>query len=188
MPALSLITAKAHLRVDHAADDVLIQALIDSAVGLAEHLTGRTLGQRTRTHRAADFGDADFTDYVALPGAPVSAVTSVQYLDATGTLQTLASDQYALDSGDDWPALVPAFGVVFPDVQPGRADAVRITYTAGYGAEESDVPAAIRQWLLLAIGTWYNLRESVAAGASITELPRGAWDALLDPYRVDLGV
>lgn len=183
MPALSLTTAKAHLRVDHTSDDVLIQALIDSAVGLAEHITGRTFEQRTRTHRAADFGD-----YVALPGAPVAEVTEVKYLDASGAEQTLHTSQYALDSGDDWPALVPAFGVVFPDVQPGRADAVRITYTAGYGAEESDVPAAIRQWLLLAIGTWYNLRESVAAGVSITELPRGAWDALLDPYRVDLGV
>lgn len=183
MPALSLTTAKAHLRVDHAADDVLIQALIDSAVGLAEHLTGRTLGQRTRTHRAAGFGV-----YLALPGAPVSGVTEVRYLDASGAEQVLDAGQYALECADDWPALVPDFGVAWPAVQPGRADAVRITYTAGYGAGESDVPAAIRQWLLLAIGTWYNLRESVAAGASITELPRGAWDALLDPYRVDLGV
>lgn len=183
MPALSLTTAKAHLRVDHAADDTLIQALIDSAVGLAEHITGRTFERRTRTHRAAGFGV-----YLALPGAPVVEVTEVKYLDAAGVEQTLSSGDYALQCADDWPALVPDFGTTWPAVQSGRSDAVRVTYTAGYGATEADVPAAIRQWLLLAIGTWYNLRESVAAGASITELPRGAWDALLDPYRVDLGV
>lgn len=183
MPALSLTTAKSHLRVDHASDDTLIQALIDSAVGLAEHLTGRTFEQRARTHRVASFGGE-----IALPGAPVTAITSVKYLDTTGTEVTLDGGQYAIDSGDDWPTLVPAFGVTWPAVQSGRADAVRVVYTAGYGTTEASVPPAIRQWLLLAIGTWYNLRESVAAGASITELPRGAWDALLDPYRVDFGV
>jgi uncharacterized phiE125 gp8 family phage protein len=183
MPALSLTTVKAHLRVDNASDDTLIQALIDSAVGLAEHITGRTFDQRSRTHRAADFGG-----YVALPGAPVTEVTEVKYLDAAGVEQTLPSGDYVLESGDDWPAIVPGFGTCWPAVQTGRSDAVRVTYAAGYGATESDVPAAIRQWLLLAIGTWYNLRESVAAGASIAELPRGAWDALLDPYLVDLGV
>jgi uncharacterized phiE125 gp8 family phage protein len=182
MPALSLSTAKAHLRVTDTADDVLIGSLIDSAADLAEHLTGRTLIERERTHRVAAFGAR-----IALPGAPVSAVASVQYLNAAGALITLAADQYALESGDDWPALVPALGVTWPEVQPGRADAVRITYTAGYGDTEADVPAAIRQWMLLCIGTWYNLRESVATG-TVAELPRGAWDALLDAYCVDLGV
>lgn len=183
MPALSLTTAKSHLRVDHASDDTLIQALIDAAVGLAEHITGRTFEQRTRTHRVAGFSDA-----ISLPGAPVVSVTEVKYLSPAGVDITMLPAQYALESPDDWPALVPAFGTTWPTVQPGRSDAVRITYTAGYGTAEANVPAAIRQWLLLVIGTWYNLRESVAAGASIAELPRGAWDALLDPYRVDLGV
>ena len=44
------------------------------------------------------------------------------------------------------------------------------------------------KWMLLCVGTWYNLRESVVAGVSVAELPRGAWDALLDPYRVDMGL
>ena len=50
------------------------------------------------------------------------------------------------------------------------------------------MPVGIQQWLLLCLGTWYNQRESVAAGISIAELPRGSWDALLDRYRVDLGL
>jgi len=182
MPALSLSTAKAHLRVDHTGDDTLIQALIDSAEQLAQHITGRTLVEAERVHRAESFGLG-----VRLPGAPVSAVTLVKYLDTAGAELTLASGQYVLQTGDDRPELVPAFGVTWPAVQPGRADAVRITYTAGYGDTEADVPAAIRQWMLLCIGTWYNLRESVATG-TVAELPRGAWDALLDAYCVDLGV
>lgn len=183
MPALSLTTAKAHLRVDHTDDDTLIGALIDAAADLAEHLTGRTLITRTRTHRVAEFGER-----VPLPGAPVTTISDVKYLDTTGAEVTLSSGLYALESGADWPALVPTVGASWPEVQSDRTDAVRITYSAGYGGIDTAVPKGIQQWLLLCIGTWYNQRESIAAGVSLAELPRGAWDALLDRYRVDLGV
>ena len=183
MPALSLSTAKIHVRVDGSDDDTLIAALVASAEQLAEHLTGRTLITRDRTHRVAEFGDR-----IRLPGAPVASITSVKYLDTTGEEVTLSNTLYALESGADWPALVPAVGASWPAVQSDRTDAVRITYSAGYGAADTDVPKGIQQWLLLCIGTWYNQRESIAAGVSLAELPRGAWDALLDRYRVDLGV
>jgi len=183
MPALSLSTAKSHLRVDHADDDTLIGALIDAAADLAEHLTGRTLITRTRTHRVAEFGER-----VPLPGAPVTAISDVKYLDTTGAEVTLSNTLYALESGTDWPSVVPVVGATWPAVQPDRADAVRIAYSAGYGADDTAVPSAIKQWMLLCVGTWYNLRESVVAGVSVAELPRGAWDALLDPYRVDMGL
>ena len=183
MSALSLSTAKAHLRVDGSDDDMLIAALVASAEQLAEHLTGRTLIARDRTHRVAEFGER-----VPLPGAPVTAISDVKYLDTTGAEVTLSSGLYALESGADWPALVPAVGASWPAVQSDRTDAVRITYSAGYGAADTDVPKGIQQWLLLCIGTWYNQRESIAAGVSLAELPRGSWDALLDPYRVDMGL
>lgn len=183
MSALSLSTAKAHLRVDGSDDDTLIAALVASAEQLAEHLTGRTLITRSRSHLVSGFGDR-----IRLPGAPVASITSVKYLDTTGAEVTLSNTLYALESGTDWPSVVPVVGATWPAVQPGRADAVRIAYSAGYGADDTAVPSAIKQWMLLCVGTWYNLRESVAAGVSVAELPRGAWDALLDPYRVDMGL
>ena len=183
MPALSLSTAKSHLRVDGSDDDTLITALVASAEQLAEHLTGRTLITRDRTHRVAEFGDR-----IRLPGAPVASITSVKYLDTAGAEITLSNALYALESGTDWPAVVPAVGATWPAVQPDRADAVRIAYSAGYGAADTDVPIGIQQWLLLCLGTWYNQRESVITGTIVAELPRGSWDALLDPYRVDMGL
>ena len=183
MPALSLSTAKLHVRVDGSDDDTLIAALVASAEQLAEHLTGRTLITRSRSHMVSGFGDR-----VRLPGAPVASITSVKYLDTTGAEVTLSNTLYALESGADWPAVVPVVGATWPAVQPGRSDAVRIAYSAGYGVDDTAVPSAIKQWMLLCVGTWYNLRESVVAGVSVAELPRGAWDALLDPYRVDLGL
>lgn len=47
-----------------------------------------------------------------------------------------------------------------------------------------DVPASIRQWMLLTIGALYANRESVITGISVSQLPRSLADGLLDPWRI----
>lgn len=50
----------------------------------------------------------------------------------------------------------------------------------GFGSKPEDVPAAIRQWVLLTVAHYYENREAAAPG-SLAPLP--FIDALLDPYR-----
>ena len=45
------------------------------------------------------------------------------------------------------------------------------------------MPAAIKQCMLLAIGTMYENRATVAAG-QLSALPDRFWSALLDPFRL----
>ena len=52
--------------------------------------------------------------------------------------------------------------------------------TGGYCAEPSDVPAAIRQWILIQVAHYYEHREATVEGA-VTPLPK--LHALLDPFR-----
>ena len=52
--------------------------------------------------------------------------------------------------------------------------------TVGYGAEPSDVPAAIRHWILIQVGHYYEHREATVECA-VTPLP--GLHALLDPFR-----
>lgn len=52
--------------------------------------------------------------------------------------------------------------------------------TVGYGDEPSDVPAAIRQWILIQVAHYYEHREATVEGA-VTHLPK--LHALLDPFR-----
>lgn len=47
----------------------------------------------------------------------------------------------------------------------------------------TQVPASIRQWMLLAVGTLYANREAVIVGATVNRLPHGFCDGLLDPWR-----
>ena len=54
----------------------------------------------------------------------------------------------------------------------------------GYGDNATDVPAGLRHWLLMRVGTLYENREEVAilGRGKVEALP--FIDGLLDPYRL----
>ena len=113
---------------------------------------------------------------ILLPRGPVTAITSVTYVDAAGTTQTIGSTNYLIDDLqiDAW--LLPAYGYDWPATRD-EANAVRVRYDAGWVT----CPAAVKQWILLAVGTLYASRE---ADADRPALPQGFSARLLDRYRV----
>jgi len=174
---LALADAKAHCRVDHTDDDALITALIVAAREQAEHETGRALVTQTW-----ELVHDTFPEAFVLRKAPIASVTSVKYLDpATGAEQTLDPADALLDKDSEPGYLVPAYGKAWPDSY-GVPNAVRCRYVCGYG-NAAAVPQAIKQWMLLAIGTMYALRETFASG-TVANLPDRFWASLLDPYRL----
>jgi uncharacterized phiE125 gp8 family phage protein len=108
-------------------------------------------------------------------------VPSVKYLDTDGTLQTVTAADYQIDTPTEPGRLLPIYGGYWPTLRDD-INAVRVEYTCGYGAAAA-VPQPIKQWMLLAISTWYSQREAVITG-TLAELPRAFWDAMIDPYRV----
>jgi uncharacterized phiE125 gp8 family phage protein len=174
---LTLAEAKLHLRVTGSDEDALITSLIVAARRMAEQRSGRALCDQTWELAL----DAFPAGAIELPRPPVSSIVSIKYLDAAGADQTLAADQYALDNygGQHW--ALPAQDVAWPGTL-AAANAVKVRFVAGYGAAAA-VPADIKAWLLLAIGTLYAQRETVVADQAV-ELPGGFWQSLLDPYRV----
>ena len=106
----------------------------------------------------------------------MTAVDWVKYVDAAGTLQTIAGANYAVDDAqvDAW--LLPGYGYDWPATRE-QANAVQIQYQAGWTV----APASVKQWLLLAIGTLYASRES---DADRPALPQHFAARLLDRHRV----
>lgn len=176
---LTLVEAKAHLRVVSSADDLLIGALIAAAREAAEEKTRRALMLQTWELALPAFPGCADLYAIRLPKAPLSAITSVKYVDADGTLTTMAAEDYQLDNHAVPAQLVPAYGTVWPDTRE-QPNAVLVRYVAGY-AESSDVPAQIKAWMLLRIGMLYENRESVV-GIVLNEMP--FVDRMLDPYKV----
>jgi len=173
---VTLAEAKAHCRVDGTADDALITALIVATREACEHKIGRPLITQT-WERTLEY----FSGGAILLGKfkPLSIV-SVYYLDDAGADTLLAPLAYTLDADTEPGYLLPAYGTTWPSAR-ATANSVRVRFTAGYGPAASDVPTAIKQWILLAVGTLYEQRASVS-DKSLAAIP--FVDSLLDAERI----
>lgn len=170
---ITLAQAKAHLRVDHEADDALIVRLITAARRHVEKLCDRALMPQTWRLTLPAWPSDD--QPVRLPGGLVRSITSVQYLDPDGDLTTYTDYDSDLDSQ---PALIGPLSS-WP-ATAARMNAARITYAVGY-ATAADVPADIIAAMLLIIGDLYANRESIVTGTIVANTM--AVDALLWNYR-----
>lgn len=179
---ITLVEAKAHLRVVTADDDAYITGLIVAARMAVEERTQRAMMPQTIA-----IGMDGFCPVVQLPRAPFIYPGStppvvVKYFDENGDLQTLAESVYhvnkyvepaevTLVSGESWPSITR---------QPGG---VTMTYQVGY-ANAGAVPAPLKQWMLLAIGAMYDNRDQVSTGVPFNALPEDFMGLLWQPYMV----
>ncbi|MEG6507051.1 head-tail connector protein [Nitratidesulfovibrio sp. 1201_IL3209] len=175
--ALSLEAAKAHLRVEHDADDDLITALISAAQAHAEHETGRVLCEATWEWCL----QGPLTGPACIPVAPCASCAGV----AVGGV-TVDASAYAFTASGALAGESPLFAALTPGPDFPTGDAVTVTVTAGW--PDGEVPAAITQWMLVRIGTLYEQREAFAVGANFHEFGRSFVDCLLDPYRIPRGM
>lgn len=176
---ITLAEAKDHLRVVISDEDDYISALIIAARQMVE---GRT--QRRLVPGAQVLPLQVFTDGVALPGVPFGDVTSITYIDQDGAAQTLSTDVYEVNAFVEPATLERKYGQSWPAVQTGS---IRVNFTAGYSTPD-DVPHALKQWMLLAIGTMYENREQATAmgAGGFYELPESFMGLLWQPYMVYL--
>ncbi len=163
---VTLADAKAHLRVDTAADDAVIAGMITVARSFVEDYCATRWATQTVAMRC----DA-WADLARLPEAPVQSVTSIAYTDTNGASQTLSTDVYELRADGLDAAIVAKYNQTFPVIRPGS----RITVTAVVGT--ATAPAPVRHAMLLHRGYSYERRE----GGKTAELD--AMAALLSNYR-----
>jgi len=175
---VSLAEAKAHLRVDGSAEDTLIASLIITSRLHVE----AALGLALITQSWSLFLDAwPSGPHVRLPLRPVQSITAVQLYAPDESVETLNPDLFLLDGAGIPPRLVRQGSLAWP--APKRiANGIEIAFTAGFGNAVADVPAPIRQAVLLLVAHWYEHREPIEIGAAQTRVPHMVSE-LLGPYR-----
>ncbi|MFZ5762838.1 MAG: head-tail connector protein [Thermodesulfobacteriota bacterium] len=174
---VSLAEAKLHLRVEHAADDALITALIQAARERAEAITRRALISQTWEVYLDEWPSEGF---IRLPMPPLQSVASVKYTDTDGVEHTFSD--WAADVASLPGRVVLNHGAAWPSVTLRPVNPIAVRFVAGYG-DAAAVPASIKAAMLLMIGHLYENREESVAGVSIAALPMGA-EALLAPFRL----
>ena len=166
-----LARAKLHLRVDHAAEDDLIQDWIAAAREMSEQYTGRRWVSQQLRMTLSDWPDGD-SGIVPLPVEPVASIDAVKYFATAGNLVTLvAGTDYQTWLDHRPPLLAPAPLKVWPTVQTDRLAAVQIEFTAGYGAPAL-VPYRAKTAMLLCLGYWYENRGDGTDPTAWASLPQ----------------
>lgn len=162
--------AKLHLRVDDRGgvhpDDSLIDTLIAAAREEAQKYAQVSIGSQTLEIALDAFPEGG--EAIKLRRGPVTAITSVTYVDEDGTTQTLSASNYSLDDYSVPPRVVPAYNTEWPSTRD-VANAVKVRYVAGWTA--LTLPKSVKTAMLAHIDLHYpgnsyspQERESIQQG------------------------
>ena len=171
---VSLVEAKAFLKVDDSAEDALITTLSGAARLHIEGVTGRAL--LAQSWRVVLDGWPD-NRQVKLPVVPFMALTEISAYDAAGAAHELPLAQFMSEPDR---LLLPADVAGMPVLRERQG--LEIDYVAGFGTEPADVPADIRQALLLLVGYWFEHRDAVIVAGSGAVVPSG-FDRMVAGYK-----
>jgi uncharacterized phiE125 gp8 family phage protein len=200
---VTLTLAKQHLRVDFSDDDALITGLITTARQFAENVMNRAIYNQTYVLSLDQFNYGDWRSTIPmerrnplkfsalwesmalrLSMPRLVSVTSITYLDVTGTQQTLDYSTYNVDINSEPARIVPAINLTWPTTDYYVPGSVQVTYVAGTwgdGVTVDNCPMPVKQAILLLIGHFYSNREYTSA-QNLKVVPMTV-DALLNPYK-----
>lgn len=167
-----------HIDSDIYADEeelIYIESLITAARQHCESFQARCYITQTWDLYLDEFPESG---EIELPGAPLQSVTWLKYKDSNGTLQTLDSGDYIVDTITEPGRIVLAYGESWPTLY-AEIQAIQIRYIAGYG-DASAVPIAIKHAILLKLTDLYEHRGEDPVDESIS----GPVEALLWPDRI----
>ena len=179
-PAVEPVTvadAKAHLRIDTDAEDVLIGSLIltsrlhmETALSLALIMKSWKLTlDRWPPGREID-----------LPIAPLRSVGGVRVKDVSGNPMTVSEQSYLVDLASRPPRLV--WNNSAPPLPGLAAKGIEIDLTAGFGDSAASVPAPLKHAVLMLTAHWYEHRDPQEIGQDGARIPDAVSD-LINPFR-----
>jgi uncharacterized phiE125 gp8 family phage protein len=155
---------------DTASDTTITRRIIEARQWVEAHIRRALITQTLEIRMDC------FHEHIQLPYPPVASITSVKYIDTDGVEQTLGTSNYVLDDYPLVPFIREAYGIAWPSVRD-EPNAVRVRYVAGYG-NASDVPATIREAIMLLVGHWMNFQPQSENGVVPARVPLAIHDIL----------
>jgi uncharacterized phiE125 gp8 family phage protein len=168
---ISLAEAKLFLRIDQTVEDSLIATLISAAREAVEAGCGRALITR-RVRESLDIWRRDAVGGAVLGIGPVTNIVAVRLIADNGAQSVIEEDRYRFEGSGDRPRLIFESGL---PATLRAAGGIEIEYDAGFAADASDLPVALRLATLQIVGALYEARQG---DAGVPEAAR----ALMRPF------
>lgn len=161
---VSASDVKLYTRISHTVEDGLISTWIKSAVELAEAYQHRAYISQVWEMTFDEFPELPL--YV--PRAPLVSIVSIKYYDylnAETTLYNLAvpvatNGDFIIDTDSEPGRIDHAYSDYWPSVVLRPMNAVKIRYNAGYGADGTTTPAAVKDAIMLYCAYRYENRTA----------------------------
>ena len=169
---ISVADLKTFCRVDGTAEDTLISNFRDAAIGYIESACNIRIGDVTAEGYLDKFQPTRF------PVGPVSAITSIEYLNQSNVLTTLPTSNYYFEI-DSSAGRINFMN--FPTLESYALNRVKINFTVGYA--EAAVPQGILHAIRILVAHYYENRQAAVVGKTVNAVPFSV-DALLNNYRV----
>ena len=166
---VTVVEARTHCSLDGADNDSILTTFITAARMAIENYLKRTINASTYV-----IAFDKFESVMSLPFPPVSAVSSVKYIDLAGVEQTLAISEYRVDIISQPARVSLEWNKSWP-VTRSVSNAVKIEYVAGY----TTCPAPVR--IAIAMLT-VDLFEHRGASSEISLKENDKYRNLLSAY------
>jgi len=166
--ACDLQFLKAQLRITHDAHDVSLESLIKAATDWAVGYTGRQINSATLQAYCKYTPSQVFFD---IDRGPIIAITKIEYLNTSGALVLIPDEQYELSVNEYSGTIYLKSDFQFVNIDMVRPDAIRVTYTAGYGdILANPFPEFVRNAVALKAARFYtNPEDGVDEKVTVSE-------------------
>lgn len=187
--AVSLITAKSHLKVTGATEDALITLYINAAIDFCEKITRRDLITRTyttfRDFFPSPIQNEGFYPSGVLPSigvggissiganigfeirkSPLQSIESIKHL-VSGSLVTLDSGIFYNTLEEDYSEVLTVQSKDWPTNTDQRLQSIEISFKSGFGDKECDIPQSYKIAILQHLTALYSNRGDCMDEGSI---------------------
>lgn len=173
--AVTLMQAKAHLRISTDDDDAVLSALIEAAIDYLERDVGLALIRQTWRFW---FDEIPATLVLPINRKPVSDVVQITVYDSQGMPENLAAADYFLNTVTTPARLRLAADSDWSAVQNG----IEVEVQCGFGTTGAEVPNSLRQAVLVLVAHWFEFRGAFDPSDQPVSIP-DAYKRLLKPWR-----
>lgn len=182
---VSLATVKQYLKITSTSEDDLLTIFIGAATDFAEGFTRRDFITRTYETFRDFFSDSVSEGYYTfgeIPSlgtagindsgnigfeirrSPLQSIEQIQYFSG-GSLSTVTASTFYNTVETDYSEVLTVDGADWPDDADRRLQAITITFKAGFGDADTDMPAWVTEGILQHVANmWANRGDCSSCG------------------------